>query len=221
MFFFALGERIFVGSFWLIDMEWFWNRLSYISQSFRACGRFIWPTYYVLMLMIPVAIFRTQQLKRARLLLGIALIVQAVEIGPWLLNRSLRYPLGNRMKITKDLWLQEISGKKHIQLVPPAIEHGPCEGKPKDQWYEWVEFANIAAHNHLTINSGYLARYDRLTTVLMCGAHWTQFILGPLANDTLYIVRRGYEDELPTIGDDRTCKTIDGFIACQASSKIN
>ena len=69
----------------------------------------------------------------------------------------------------------------------------------------------------MTINSGYLARYDRNASQLYCGAHSYEFITGPLQTDSLYVLRPGYFEKMPTSGSDRVCKAIDGFITCVAS----
>lgn len=55
-------------------------------------------------------------------------------------------------------------------MIPPVQDSGHCDRKPDDFLYDWVEFAQLAAKHHMTINSGYLARYDRLEAQAYCSA---------------------------------------------------
>lgn len=216
MWFYAFGERIYIGTFWIVDLEWFWMPLRAITSTLRVAGRMIWPGYYVLLMVSMVATANFYDKKKARLIFAAAMLFQMVDLGPWILGRSLRYPIYGRQKLTSPFWENEASHFAHIKLIPPYQEGGLCKSQGASYQYEWPELAKFSALHNLTINSGYLARYDRFKSNLYCGAHTYEFLVGPLARDTLYVVRRGFETEVPMEASDRSCRDIDGYMVCVA-----
>ena len=214
MWFFALSERIHVGTFWLIDMEWFWMHMRFLTSSLRTAGRFIWPVYYAMFLSAIVIVSNWFPRQKARVILIAAVLLQAVDLGPWMAAKGGRFGISPRAVLIDPFWTQGALRYRHIKMIPPVQDSGYCDRKPDDFLYDWVEFAQLAAKHHMTINSGYLARYDRLEAQAYCGAETYEFIAGPLHKDSLYILRRGYTDKMPTSGADRKCREIDGNMVC-------
>lgn len=217
MWFFALSENIHFFGFWIIDMEWFWKPLHFVTSSLRTSGRFIWPLYYLLFMTAIAVTANFYPKKIARWIFTAALLAQVVDIGPWIANRSSRFPITRGSKLADPFWTAAASNYRHIKIIPPVQDVGFCFQQKGDIFYQWVEFADFAAKNNMTINSGYLARYDRNASQLYCGAQSYEFITGPLQTDSLYVLRPGYFEKMPTSGSDRVCKAIDGFITCVAS----
>ena len=216
MWFFALSERIHVGTFWLIDMEWFWKSLKFVTSSLRTAGRFIWPLYYTVFLSAIVIVSSWFPKRAARGILVMAVLAQAVDLGPWMSNRGGRFGVAPRALLNDPFWTHKALSYRHIKMIPPVQDSGHCDRKPDDFLYDWVEFAQLVAKHHMTINSGYLARYDRLEAQAYCSAQTYEFIAGPLHKDSIYILRRGYTDKMPTNGADRQCREIDGNLVCVA-----
>ena len=216
MWFFALGERWFFGTFWLIDMSWFWGPFSFITSSLRTCGRFIWPGYYLILVGAAATIARYYAGPAAKWIFLAAIVLQAMDLGPWMIHRSLRYPVYGRQKLTDGFWESQAIKYRHIKLIPPHHEGGRfCYQGPGNRLYEWPELARFAAKHDMTINSGYLARYDSKVSFLYCGADWYEFITGSLRADTLYVVREPLRNSAYLTGADRRCKTIDGYLVCE------
>lgn len=219
MWFFALSENIHFFSFWLIDMEWFWKPFKFITSSLRTSGRFIWPLYYVLLIAAFSIAANRYAPKFARRLFAVAIILQIIDLGPWMANRGSRFTLHRGPALTDPFWSKAATTYKQIKMIPPEQHDGFCKEYDGSYYYEWVEFADFAAKNKLSINSGYLARYDRWTSVLYCGAQLYEFLTGPLQPDSLYIVRQEFRDRLPTSGPDRRCEIYDGHMACFATTQ--
>lgn len=219
MWFFALSENIHMFSFWIIDMEWFWKPFGFITSSLRTAGRFVWPIYYVVFIAAFGVVSTLYSAPIARRLFILALILQAVDLGPWIANKSKRYPISRGNQLVDPFWAEAASKYRHIKLIPPEQDAGACPHYPEQHYYEWVELADFAAKKNLSINSGYLARYDRQRSWLYCGAQQYEFLVGPLSSDSLYIVRREFVTALPTTGPDRQCKAYDGYMACSAPTR--
>jgi Family of unknown function (DUF6311) len=216
MWFYAFGERIYIGTFWIVDLEAFWSPLKVLTTSVRVAGRFIWPGYYLLIMTAMVATANFYDRKKARYIFAGALLFQAIDLGPWMMDRAHRFPIFGRQKLVSPFWENEASHFEHIKFIPPYQEGGYCEVESAIHLYEWVELAKFAALHNQTINSGVLARYDRFISQLYCRAHTYEFLTGPLAADTLYVVRRGFQPESSTVGPDRACRDIDGYMVCTA-----
>jgi hypothetical protein len=216
MWFFALGERWFFGSFWLVDMSWFWGPFGFITSSLRTCGRFIWPGYYLLFVGAAATIAKHYAGPMTLRIFVAAVILQVVDLGPWMMNRGIRYPVYGRQKLMDRFWEVEATGYRHIKLIPPHHEGSRiCYQGPANRLYEWPELARFAARHDMTINSGYLARYDSKVSFLYCGADWYEFVTGPLRPDTLYVVREPLRHSEYLSGPDRRCQTIDDYLVCQ------
>ncbi len=217
MWFYAFGERLFIGTFWIVDLEAFWLPLKAITTSVRVAGRFVWPGYYLLILTAMAATANFYDKKRARYIFAGALLLQAIDLGPWMAGRSKRFPKFERQKLTSPFWENEATKYSHIKLIPPYQEGGYCEPMWAHHHYEWPELAKFAALHNMTENSGVLARYDELVSKLYCTSQYYEFLAGPLAADSLYVVRRGAPAELLSPRPDRTCRDIDGYMVCVAS----
>ena len=216
MWFFAFGSHWFIGTFWIVDMEWFWRPFKFLTASLRTCGRFMWPGYYLLCLAAIILTVRFHGTKAARNIIGVALLLQAVDLGPWIMRQGLRYPVYGRQELTDRFWRENATKLRHIQLIPPHQEGGKMCNQGPDMLYEWAEFAKFAATHNMTINSGYLARYDGKVSFLYCGAQTYEFMTGTLRGDTLYVVRQPWLDRVPLTGPDRSCRVIDGYMTCVA-----
>lgn len=190
MWFYAFGERLFIGTFWIVDLEWFWTPFKAITSTVRVAGRFVWPGYYLLIMSAMVATAHFYSKKTARYIFVAALFFQAVDLGPWITNKSHRFPLYVRQKLVSPFWENDAVRYAHFKLIPPYQEGGYCDGHWATFHYEWPELAKFAALHNMTINSGVLARYDRIVSQLYCGSQTYEFLAGPLSPDSLYIVRR-------------------------------
>jgi hypothetical protein len=218
MWFFALSENIHFAGFWLIDMEWFWKPFRFITSSLRTSGRFIWPLYYILFFGAAAIVANQFSRKSMRILFTVALILQTIDLGPWMTNRKSRFYVQRGERLQDPFWDNAASKFKKVKMIPPLQDVGYCQDKKAENrvFYEWVEFADFAAKNKMSINSGYLARYDKKLSTLYCGAEVYEFLTGPLQPDSLYIVRAAYTDNMPTSGLDRQCEVHDGYTACFA-----
>ena len=201
----AFSVRITLGSHEILRVV---SKHFGLLESFRSSGRFIWPSVYLFTtLAIAVVAKRNQPLAVAALV--VACVLQFAEITPLHIYRmQLRLQHENNASLLHDMyWTDAVRGRSHITYVlPPAC--GP-EAAP------WLPFSLLAADNGMTINTGYVARFDEPRTFAYCETLKQQLAKGERSVDTLYIV---HPDQLEQFRAESAvnmqCTTADGFIGC-------
>jgi hypothetical protein len=104
-------------------------------------------------------------------------------------------------------WDEVIRGRRHITLVPPAA----CgtEAAP------YFPFSLLAADHDMTINTGYLARFDGMRWSAYCDGLQRQLNSGKRDVDMLYIVHADQVDHFQqTSSVSLDCRRADGYAAC-------
>ena len=204
---YAFSTRFALGSWLLVDIT---PPHLPLIDTFRSSGRFIWASCYLfsLLAIVPVA-QRTNLL--APICLGVAFFVQLVELAPLHIGiaqmREGIYQRAAEPTLSDPFWATATQGKKNIVLVPP-----PACGKEAAPYFP---FSLLAGDRHLTINTGYLARFDEKRTFAYCDQFSKDIATGIRDADTLYVV--GAEQLDAFRANSRTaldCRIVDGYNAC-------
>ena len=153
---FAISNQIFIGT-WHITIP-LPNSLLALASILRACGRFFWPVFYLLILFSLYLIIRFYSKKSAFLILTICFFLQLGDTSAgWLSQRKFlmqsaisQFP----SPLQNPFWE---TAAKHYQNVertlwPTQLIHRYYLG--------WMTFASYAATYHLATNSAYLARVN-------------------------------------------------------------
>jgi hypothetical protein len=127
--------------------------LKEFTQTFRTHGRFIWPVFYGVTLLIIIGSFSMIPKKLRSAVLAAALLFQIVD--------STRAFNGVRERFTNspewasqlkdprwDIWAKQY---KKILVAPPLNN---------DARELWLDITDYAASNGMSTNSGYFSRYD-------------------------------------------------------------
>jgi hypothetical protein len=210
---YAFGPRLSLGSFVLADLT---PQNTGILGAFRATGRFIWPSVYLLTLW-PITMVARRFGRIAPWLLGAAFFVQLLDLAP-LQVRIAQYRVGHydRQEVTvlhDGWWDQAVIGKKHITLVPP-----PACGNEAAPYFP---FSLLAGDHHLTVNTGYLARFDEERTSAYCDKLQAEIDAGKRHANALYIVSHERLDHfLQTSNEEMNCRNVEGFVACATAPNV-
>jgi len=206
---FAFSTRVTLGSTELVD---FTPKHLFAIGAFRCSGRFIWPSVYLITLLAIATVARRGR-RFAIPLLGIAFLAQLLDLTPMHIQDA-RIRTGafaqEAEPVLHDMyWAEAVRGRHHITLVPPAacgVEAAP-----------YFPFSLLAADNRMTINTGYLARYDGMRWSKYCDELRAEIDRGLRDADTLYVMRPDEGDRFQqTSLAALDCRRIEGYFACTA-----
>src|SRR5262249_18757510 len=148
---FALSTRVTLGSSVLLDIS---RKHLPIIGAFRSSGRFIWPSVYLIYTLTIASVAR-RAAPLALPVLFIACFIQYFELSPLHMHDA-------QMRIAPEIepgailrdpyWTDAAAGRQHLTfVVPPACGEQPAP---------YLPFSLLASDHHMTINTGYLARFD-------------------------------------------------------------
>lgn len=204
---FAFSTRLTFGSHVLLDLA---PKHLPLLGVFRGSGRFIWSSAYLITLVVTVAM--AQRAGRfAVALLAIAFFAQLLDLSPvHVADARMRIGIFNsnaEQELHDPYWNEAVIGRRHITLVPPLA----C-GKPAAPYFS---FSMLAADHGMTINTGYLARFDETRTFAYCDKLKSELDSGVRFADTLYIVQAEENDRFrETSATNMDCRDVEGYTAC-------
>ena len=128
--------------------------IVFLSQSFRASGRFIWVMHYFLMLQIIGVFFK---LKASNLLkisvLASLLLIQIIDVSPMVRRERNYFQFDGYIPsvMTPKIWENIIAEADRVVMLPPFVWH-------YNNYNDYYHFAHLTALRHKDITTGYLAR---------------------------------------------------------------
>lgn len=177
-----------------------------LTEIFRASGRFFWPMYYLLFIIIFFILSLTLKTKKLLILLIIALTIQIIDLLPKLkeINHyfknatTVQFILPNSkinnsqlskltIKLKKEI--NEKSHYKHLIFIPYTAH--PLISIPN--FHSYIYFA--AKHN-MTTNLGYFARANNYKLRIANQDQIQKLLNGKARNDTIYIITNPFLTKL-------------------------
>lgn len=146
---------------------------------FRSSGRMFWPVTYVLMIASIAIIVKANHFKTASIVLFIAVAIQFLDFYPAYNNISLTDKKWNS-PLKSEVWNQLAQKYNHITFIPAHTN---------DEKDDFIAFSLLAADHGMTLNVGYLSRFNYETTIKYKCELLKNFNIGKLAKDTLYVIR--------------------------------
>ncbi|GGF48420.1 hypothetical protein GCM10011611_63540 [Aliidongia dinghuensis] len=208
----ALSVKITAGTIvvWTIPVP---DKVFHALASFRASGRLFWPAHYAIILAaIGVTTVAVRSRWALRLCLGLALIIQVVDLMP------LRHSVHAAAKVTYSNpltapdWGELSKNHRHI-VVLPAWQCG-LAGTPGGSG-GWYWFARLAARSGLTENSFYPARISPAAEDLYCSKMPDDLLHQGFKRDTAYVLDDDLAVRVATRpGNEHYCRRVDGFNLC-------
>ena len=155
--------------------------LKQFTETFRTHGRFIWPAFYGLMILILIGVMRQLGPRWRTVVLAVALIFQLTDSSTAL--RSVHSRFSNSPKWNSVLndprWESWASQYDSIVVAPPLNN---------DADDLWLSVTKYAAQNRLSTNSGNFSRYDTSLYEVEYQALSTLLADGNFDATTIYIV---------------------------------
>lgn len=132
------------------------HNVDYLSQAFRASGRFVWVLHYFLMLQIIVAFVKINWSNKLKIsVLATLLFVQIIDVSP-MIQRERKYMDFDGYTpsvMTPKIWENITAEAERLVMLPPYVWH-------YNEYNDYFHFAHVAALTHKDITTGYLARPD-------------------------------------------------------------
>jgi hypothetical protein len=148
---YAVSNKVYIGNYLILSIDLPPEWLQIVAQ-FRNSGRFFWPVGYAL---VGYSLFivnkRLRPVPKYGLLLTL-LALQIIDAGPML--KTARHEMGDRRTplIDAATWERHFAHSERLIIAPPF----GCA--PIEDWPVIVDLQNLAAQNHIPINSLYAAR---------------------------------------------------------------
>jgi hypothetical protein len=151
------------------------------TQTFRTHGRSIWPAYYLLVVVVLIAIFQVFGKRVASLIFLVALTFQIVDSVPAISTSRERFSpdMSWASPLSDPRWVKLATSHKNLLTIPPL--NNDVEGR-------WIAITNFAANNNLDTNAGYFSRIDPSDLEQPTEKIHQGFMTGRLDPESFYVV---------------------------------
>jgi hypothetical protein len=181
--------------------------LKQFTETFRTHGRFIWPAFYCLMILVLIGVMRQLGPRWRSVVLSAALLFQLADSSTALNGVRDRFANTPKWESRLDdaLWVDLASKYSSILVIPPL------NNDPEDLW---LDFTKLASDNEMSINSGYFSRYNENSYVSETNRLMTSIEDGTIDRDAfIVILDSAYFSEVKYRHENSgyLFKNIDGF----------
>ena len=179
--------------------------VKFVFEIFRSHGRFFWPLYYLILLVLLIEVKRVISPKLMVIVLSLAIGFQFFDSREAHLGVRSRFSdaahWSSPMKAS--VWEGFAIDYKNVIVVPPLNN---------DRAGRWLAITDYAGSNRMATNSGYFARLDGQKFTDSSDQLLEDVRNGKFASDSLYII----EDQqlwasLPPLPDVRFVGELDGY----------
>ncbi len=207
---YAVGDGLTFGEFLIPNYSVFKNFPALIS-SFRAPGRFFWPTYYLIYLALFVFLIRAFPPRQATLLLlaGLSLQVADLQINkPFTPDRAIF-----RTHLKSERWPELMATFSRIVVTPAFDRDTAARG-------DFVDFSFLASQYGTELTTGAVARTHIKQAQTRLSLQ-RQALTGPRGTDALYVfssltfAERYYDDLEPGF----RCYPLNAYLVCHNSDR--
>lgn len=207
---YALGKVVMFGEAQLFVFGFFDN-FKTLTGTFRAPGRFFWPTFYLLYVALFSYLVRRLPPRTAALVLGAGLLVQAGDLK---INAPFRD--GQRTfteNLEGDRWAQLIEPFETIAVIPAFERTTANRG-------DYAAFAYLAASQGKRVTTGAVARAP-LELDIARERLRTEAVSGPRNLGRLYVFSavKFAQFYLTKLGPGLRCYEIGDYVACYSAKR--
>lgn len=151
------------------------------TQTFRTHGRSIWPAYYLLVVVVLIAIFRVFGKRIASLIFLVALTFQILDSAPAISISRDRFSADASWTspLSDPRWAKFATSHKNLLTIPPL--NNDVEGR-------WIAFTHFAANNNLGTNAGYFSRINPSKLEQPTEKIHLGFMTGRLDPESFYVI---------------------------------
>jgi hypothetical protein len=177
---YSLTNSIGFGTYRLFDYQLF-PGLKQFTETFRTHGRFIWPAFYALMILVLIGAMRQLGPRWRATVLAVALVFQLADSSRALIgvsDRFTNYPEWNSV-LNDPRWGKWASQYDSIVIAPPLNN---------DTNDLWLSITKYASEFKLSTNSGNFSRYDTSLYEMEYRKLSTLLASGNFDTSTIYVV---------------------------------
>ncbi len=191
MFVYSLATPVYWHRYRLLRLDWLYQNLQFITSTFRASGRFVWPLVYCLTLAVLVCVLRRLGSRWGVVCLILAVAIQFADLSPLRKGRDRRSATIEWNTLKDDIWHDVGQCYNSLVLVPPFVAGRQCW--PSDYRLNYyVPFAFLAATHGMDCNSGYMPRMPQDAVTRACESLFLQLSEGVVDSQAVYIVDEQY-----------------------------
>jgi hypothetical protein len=174
---FALSNHISLGAYEIASYD-LPKVINKFATTFRISGRFFWPVYYIVFLVILYLVFTRLKKEKAMLLSALFLAIQVFDISDALadIRKKLSHSPVWESYMTSDMW--ENIAKRYDNVIYVLPEHKP---------EQWLPLSEYASTHKMAINIGYFARKDYGKIQAMRSSLTTMIKNSELDQNSVYI----------------------------------
>ena len=204
---FAASSVLLAGPHVILD----WPVETPLLATFRSSGRFIWIAYYLIVL---GAIWAAVSIRRTHA--SVAILFVAFALQAWELDLAhvsvahLRTGQGlpaAEEPLRDPQWDALAEGRHHLTLIPPLM----CGVQPGTSY---LPFLLLAAKHSMTLNSGYVARWDAEAAKRYCDQLVDYLAKDARSDDDLYVVADDWVSRFELRDRPARCQQLDDMRAC-------
>ncbi len=173
----------------LVSLLFLYRLIAPIPDIFRACGRFLWPAYYLALLFAILVIARSLPKKATYAVLLTVLTLQWWDLGTWYLDieNRIAYPTKTAQAVLPPV----PSNIARLTLIPPYLPDGDylCGEGIDFSSARYLALGKYAAMKKLSYNSGYASRPPSQRLRQLCEQTMVEWEKGDYRKGELYVVR--------------------------------
>jgi hypothetical protein len=213
---FAVSNKVTIGNVVLIDIQ---SQLLNSLAMFQSSGRFFWPVNYTLLFLIISVLIVRNSPQTAFVFLSFGLAIQSLDLSPaYQFHHQARdnparhadpkASPGWDNPLHLEQWKVAMPYYQHITLIYSRY-CGEADAPP------YLPFSYLAGSYGITINTGYVARFDVEKTIQYCQSLREEIGQGKVRHDTVYILHPKHLENFKTAAQlPVICAKIDGFDTC-------
>ena len=224
---FALSSTVTTAGNPIADLGPMYQPIMGVIAPFRVAGRFIWPLHYLWIAGV-LAVYSACPYW-PRLFMSVVLVaavaVQIMDAHAASLQRYFQRELSKFLPIAGLLHMEEAirtsQAYQHLVLYPPQLWAGDGPGCPSAA-YPTRYFIPLAYHAYrlnMTINSGYVARMDKIKAHRYCQSLNREIQEGKLDENTVYVVHGAYMDHFNKLASKLTCGRVSDYLICSNTQR--
>jgi hypothetical protein len=209
---YALSPRVKFGGNAILFLDFFYYPLGKLPDIFRATGRFIWPLYYLVCIRILAAVITIHSVRKATILLLLALFLHFGEMHTWFHSTQSRTGEKQWNQFRDPKWTKLASHASSVALVPPILptESGTCALDTQAPYGVFISSAVLSAQAGKSFNSCYTSRLAWAKVSKYCTQFLNEWKEGRAQKGVLYVV----QDSWMPAPHSLKCEKLDGVWAC-------
>lgn len=172
----ALGERTIFN----IELP---NSIESKFNIFRSSGRFFWPVFYSLYILIFYYLYKKANKAISFSLLTLTLILQIYDTSPRFSEMHARYNMQKDWKNPMDNKGWQTLATEHSKIIGVDIKN--IEG-------DWINFGQFSSTHKMSMNFGYMARFSQAAYNDQIEKNIVDIIENDISEDAIYV----FKDEL-------------------------